>query len=92
MKCSPSGFTHRSQTTRAGALWASKLDEEVMRMSNTVYRPGQTVPVSGQYGAVNYSGTYVGREVTCVKGEPFPPTRVGEAGYKLRDTTTHRRY
>ena len=60
-------------------------------MSNRVYKPGETVPVSGQYGAVTYTGAYAGREVTCVKGEPFPPTRAGEAGYVLRDTTIHRR-
>jgi hypothetical protein len=60
-------------------------------MSKTIYKPGQIVPTSGQYGAVTASGTYVGREVTCVKGEHFPPTRAGETGYVLRDTTTHRR-
>lgn len=59
-------------------------------MSKRIYKPGEIVPVSGQYGAVNFSGSYVGREVTCVKGERFPPTRVGEAGYVLRDTTVHR--
>lgn len=58
-------------------------------MSGRIYRPGEIVPVSGQYGAVNVYGNYTGREVTCVKGEPFPPTRVGEAGYRLRDRTTH---
>jgi len=60
-------------------------------MSKRIYRPGETVPVSGQYGTVDYLGAYMGREVTCVKGERFPPTRAGEAGYVLRDTTIHRR-
>jgi hypothetical protein len=60
-------------------------------MSNHVYRPGEIVPVSGQYGAVTAYGTWAGREVTCVRGERFPPTRAGEAGYVLRDTTIHRR-
>jgi hypothetical protein len=62
-------------------------------MSTTrIYRPGETVPTSGQYGVVNVHGTYLGREVTCVRGETFPPTRHGttEYGYKLRDTTVHR--
>jgi hypothetical protein len=65
--------------------------EEVVNMSKRIYRAGEIVPVSGQYGAVDYLGAYAGREVTCVKGEHFPPTRAGEAGYALRDTTTHRR-
>ena len=59
-------------------------------MSKTIYAAGQTVPVSGQYGAVTWSNT-ITREVTCVKGEPFPPTRVGERGYVLLDTTVHSR-
>jgi hypothetical protein len=58
-------------------------------MSRRIYRPGEVVPVSGQYGAVDYVGRYAGREVTCVKGERFPPTRAGEAGYVLLDATTH---
>jgi hypothetical protein len=58
-------------------------------MSRRIYRAGEIVPISGQYGAVNVYGNYTGREVTCVKGERFPPTRAGEAGYVLRDTTTH---
>lgn len=64
-------------------------------MSATIYRPGQTVPVSGQYAVVNTYGTRLGREVTCVRGESFPPTRHGttEYGYILADATTHaRRY
>lgn len=49
-----------------------------------IYRPGQIVPTSGIYNAVNRSGVNQGRRVTCVEGEPFPPTkRVGEYGYKL---------
>jgi hypothetical protein len=68
-----------------------KLKKEVVRMSKRVYRAGEVVPVSGQYGAVTRLGNWAGREVTCVKGERFPPTQVGEAGYVLRDTTIHRR-
>ena len=55
----------------------------------TIYRPGQIVPTSGQYGAVDYLGQFLGREVTCVRGEVFPPTRAGEAGFVLRDQTLH---
>ena len=63
-------------------------------MSVTIYRPGQTVPVSGQYAVVTASGQSVGREVTCVRGESFPPTRHGtsEYGYVLVDATTHARH
>jgi hypothetical protein len=50
------------------------------------YRPGETVPVSGQYAVVDRNGQYLGVEVTCVKGEPFPPTRsLNQYGYVLRD-------
>ena len=61
-------------------------------MSTTIYKPGQRVPVSGQYGAVLATGHWAGREVTCVKGEVFPPTRAGEIGYALKDATIHRGY
>jgi hypothetical protein len=54
----------------------------------TIYKPGQSVPVSGQYAAVTYTMQKT-REVTCTKGEPFPPTRIGEIGYVLVDATRH---
>lgn len=59
-------------------------------MSRTIYRPGQRVPTSGQYAVVNSSGYRVGREVTCVRGEAFPPTRANEYGFVLADATQHR--
>lgn len=59
-----------------------------MRVSNTIYTPGQRVPISGQYAAVTHAGTRT-REVTCVAGEPFPPTRANERGYVLVDRTRH---
>jgi hypothetical protein len=56
----------------------------------TIYRPGQTVPTSGIYNVVNSYGSYMGRQVTCVKNEPFPPTQnVGEYGYTLYQATQH---
>jgi hypothetical protein len=60
-------------------------------MAPRIHRPGETVPVSGQYKVVTITGASVGREVTCVKGEPFPPTRAGtnEYGYVLADATSH---
>ena len=61
-------------------------------LTGPIYRPGQTVPQSGQYGVCNSAGSYLGREATCTKGEPFPPTRAGtsEYGWRLRDLTIHR--
>jgi hypothetical protein len=57
-----------------------------------IYRPGQIVPQSGQYGVCNIHGDYLGREATCTRGEHFPPTRQGtsEYGWRLRDLTVHR--
>ncbi len=62
-----------------------------MAAQSRIYRPGETVPQSGQYAVVNRHGQYLGREVTCVRGERFPPTRTqAEYGYVLRDATVHR--
>jgi hypothetical protein len=62
-------------------------------LTGPIYRPGEVVPRSGQYGSCDRYGTYQGREVTCVRGERFPPTRAGTAeyGYRLRDLTVHSR-
>jgi hypothetical protein len=62
-----------------------------MALIGPIYRPGQTVPQSGQYGVCDSSGHYLGREATCTKGEPFPPVRAGtrEYGWRLSDLTTH---
>ena len=55
-----------------------------------IYRPGQIVPRSGQYGVVNRLGAFLGVERTCVRGEPFPPIQTpGGYGYVLRDATIH---
>lgn len=54
------------------------------------YRPGETVPVSGQYALINPLGHNTGREVTCVKGEVFPPAPVAGCTYVLADRTKHR--
>lgn len=62
-------------------------------LTGPIYRPGQTVPRSGQYGVCNVHGAYLGREETGVKGRQFPPVRHGTAeyGWRLRDLTVHRR-
>jgi hypothetical protein len=54
---------------------------------STVYRPGRTVPISGIYAEVDQYVRPVGRNVTCVKWEPFPPTRKGGDGYILIQAT-----
>ena len=56
-----------------------------------MYKPGHIVPVSGQYTVVNIATLKsVGREVTVVKGEPFPPLPSG-CGFLLADKTKHKR-
>lgn len=45
-----------------------------MSARNRIYRPGEIVPTSGQYGVVDAVGTYLGRQVTCVRGSiSLPP-------------------
>lgn len=59
-------------------------------MSGTIKRPGSIVSISGIYNVVNSLGSYMGRQVTCVEGEPFPPTKyTGEYGYVLHQATQH---
>jgi hypothetical protein len=62
------------------------------RLTGPIFRPGQIVPRSAQYGVCDALGMYLGREATCVRGEPFPPMRHGtlEYGWRLRDLTVHR--
>jgi hypothetical protein len=50
------------------------------------YKPGQTVPVSGQY-----KNTTTKTEVTSVKGEPLPPTPKSGQSYILVDKTKHKK-
>lgn len=51
----------------------------------TYYRPGDIVPVSGQY-----QNTTTGFEVTLVRGEKFPPTPAQGQMYVLVDKTRHK--
>lgn len=84
-----------SRPTEAhGPIWGqpcvgkTSAGEEVVII--TTYKPGNIVPISGQYGVVDAFGIYLGVERTCVKGEPFPPiTTPGGVGYVLRDATAH---
>lgn len=56
-----------------------------------IYRPGNTVPVSGIYNVVNSLGSYMGRQVTSEEGETFPAvdTLRGEYGFVLYQQTQH---
>lgn len=49
------------------------------------YYPGETCQISGQY-----RNTATGKEVTVVKGEPFPPTPKPGQQYVLIDITKHK--
>jgi len=40
----------------------------------TSYKPGETIPRSGEYGIKGPRGGETGAERTGVKGKPFPPT------------------
>lgn len=59
-------------------------------MTKPNYRPGQEVPASGQYPVLGPRGGDEGREVTLVRGEPFPPTPRPGMGYGTPDRTKHR--
>ena len=59
-------------------------------MPKPPYKPGQTAPRSGQYPLVGPRGIDQGREVTVVKGEPFPPTPKSGMGYGKPDPTKHK--
>ena len=55
-------------------------------MNDTIYKPGEVCPISGQYGIVDDQGKTIGKERTMVKGKRFPPSRKG-SGYVLVDAT-----
>jgi hypothetical protein len=62
-----------------------------MASSDSIYRPGQTVPVSGIYNVVDRSGSYMGRQTTEEEGRTFSPARHGtsEYGFVLDRQTEH---
>jgi hypothetical protein len=53
------------------------------------FRPGETALRSGQYREMGPRGGR-GREVTVVKGEPFPPTTRPNRTYTLVDPTKNK--
>ena len=54
-------------------------------------KPGERAKQSGQYEIVGPRGGKTGREVTVVKGEPFPPTPEPGMGYIIVDKTKHKK-
>lgn len=53
------------------------------------YRPGQKVLTSGIYAELTIYGVKL-TEVTCVKHEPFPPTKGNGYHYELIRAAVHR--
>ena len=60
---------------------------EMPPKNNDQFKPGQTVPVSGQWGVYGPRGGDTGQEVTSSRGEPFPPTQRPGLNYRLNDKT-----
>lgn len=58
-------------------------------MPRKTHKPGEKAETSGQYVRLNAQGKSTGKEVTVVKGEPFPPTPKKRQTYRLRDKTRH---
>lgn len=52
-------------------------------------KPGQKVPISGQYEVIGPRGGKTGHEVTLVKGESAPPTMKAGQKMVLVDKTKH---
>ena len=59
------------------------------KMMKTNLKPGQTVPISGQYEVIGPRGGETGEEITGVKGKTLPPTPKVGSSYKLVDKTKH---
>lgn len=50
-------------------------------------KPGQKVPVSGQYAVIGPRGGETGEEITGVKNKTLPPTQKPGQKYMLADRT-----
>ena len=63
-------------------------------LHDTLFKPGEIAPISGQYQIVNENGKpsaiLMGGERTVVKGKPFPPTIMSGQKYRLVDKTITR--
>ena len=54
------------------------------------FKPGQNAPNSGQYAVIGPRGGKTGKEVTVVKGEPFPPTPKSGMLFIMADPTNNK--
>ena len=52
-----------------------------------LFKPGNKVPVSGQYEVIGPRGGRTGDEITGVKGKILPPTPKEGGKYRLVDRT-----
>jgi hypothetical protein len=53
------------------------------------YKPGATVPKSGQAIIVDANGKPIGVERTVVEGKIFPPTKAKGQTYEMVDLAKH---
>lgn len=53
------------------------------------YRPGEKVEISGIYSEINLVGSTIS-ELTCVRGEHFPPTVAQGYYYELKYAAKHK--
>ncbi|HEY9878095.1 MAG TPA: YjzC family protein [Leptolyngbyaceae cyanobacterium] len=57
-----------------------------MRIGDShVYRPGEIVPISGQYRAVTDAGEKTARTVTCERDNRFPAVSSSVYGFLLSE-------
>lgn len=61
-----------------------------MTRKQSILKPGQPAPKSGQHQIVGPKGGKPGVEVTAVEGKPMPPTPKPGQGYVLVDITKHK--
>lgn len=55
--------------------------------NKNAYRPGQSAPISGQYGVLGPRGGSTGTEITAIQGKPLPPSPKPGQSYVPVDPT-----
>jgi hypothetical protein len=74
-------FMHKT-TKQAAQMRGREGDSHLVK----AYRPGEKVPISGQY-AIMKNGRMTNDEVTSVSGKRFPPTQKPNQKFVLVDKT-----
>lgn len=59
--------------------------------NDNLFKPGETVTVSGQYELIGQKGGKTKLEITAVQGKQFPPTPKPGMKFKLVDKTKHKK-